>query len=159
MTKKIFVGVAWPYANNQLHLGRVVGALLPADVFARYHRLCGHDVLMVSGSDVHGTPITIAAEQQGITPETLFRHYHRSFLTSQRDLGIAFDWFTHTDTANHHRVAQDLFCQLYEGGYIYPAKQQLLYSEASGRFLPDRYVEGICPHCGYAVQSSRTIAK
>ena len=149
MTKNILVAVAWPYANSDLHLGHVTGHLLPADIFARYHRLKGNKVLMVSGSDVHGTPITVAADKQGVSPRQIFEKYHGRFLTSLHDLGISFDLFTHTDTENHQRVAQDIFCRLYENGYIQPKKQTLLYSESAGRFLPDRYVEGICPLCGY----------
>ena len=150
MTTHILVAVAWPYANGRLHLGRVVGALLPADIFARYHRLRGNQVLMVSGSDAHGTPITIAADQEGITPRALFERYHQDFLESQLALGISFDLFTHTDTENHHRVARDLFRKLYDKGYILSRTQKLLYSESEQRFLPDRYVEGTCPNCGFA---------
>jgi methionyl-tRNA synthetase len=124
--------------------------LLPADIFARYHRLKGSRVLMVSGSDAHGTPITIAADKQGVAPRQLFEHYHRRFLATLQALGITYDLFTHTDTENHVRVAQDIFCRLQEKGFIYPQKQRLLYSEGEARFLPDRYVEGICPFCGYA---------
>lgn len=150
MTKKhILVAVAWPYANGALHPGRVAGSLLPADVFARYHRLKGNHVLMVSGSDAHGTPITIAAGKEGISPRRLFERHHQSALETQKALGISHDLFTHTDTENHYRVAQDIFRKLYETGYIYPQKQQLLYSQTHGRFLPDRYVEGTCPACGY----------
>ncbi len=150
MTKHILVAVAWPYANGRLHLGRVVGCLLPADIFARYHRLVGNEVLMVSGSDTHGTPITLAADKANISPEQVYEAAHQSFLESQRDLGISYDLFTHTDTENHFKVAQDFFCRLYQKGYITPRTQKLLYSEENGRFLPDRYVEGTCPHCGYA---------
>ncbi len=149
MSKHIFIGIAWPYANGRLHLGRVVGALLPADIFARYHRLKGNHVLAVTGSDAHGTPITIAADAAGITPKAYFEAVHQEFLTSQLDLGISYDLFTHTDTENHHRVAQDLFCKLYQKGFITPKTQTLFYSESEQRFLPDRYVEGTCPHCGF----------
>ena len=150
MTKDILVAVAWPYANGRLHLGRVVGCLLPADIFARYHRLLGNNVLMISGSDTHGTPITLAADRAGVRPEVIYGEAHQSFLESQRDLGISFDLFTHTDTENHSRVSQDFFCRLYQKGLITPKTQKLLYSETNGRFLPDRYVEGTCPHCGFA---------
>lgn len=143
------VAVAWPYANGELHLGHVAGVLLPADIFARYHRLRGNRVLMVSGSDTHGTPITIAADQQGVSPRQLFQRYRQSFLETQLALGISYDLFTHTDTETHHRVAKDIFCRLYDQGYIQPRKQQLLYSETEGRYLPDRYVVGTCPYCGY----------
>ncbi|MCP5096528.1 MAG: class I tRNA ligase family protein, partial [Chloroflexi bacterium] len=134
----------------RLHLGRVAGALLPADIFARYHRLVGTQVLMVSGSDTHGTPSTVAADKAGISPQQVFEVNHQDFLQTQLELGISFDLFTHTDTENHHRVAQDIFCKLYENGYIQPHTQTLLYSETEQRFLPDRYVTGSCPHCGAA---------
>jgi methionyl-tRNA synthetase len=127
----------------------LAGAYLPSDIFARYHRLAGNDVLMVSGSDSHGTPITVHAEQEGITPREVFEYYHDRFLDAQQQLGISYDLFTHTDTKNHHRVAQDIFRKLLEHGYLYREVQRQLYSEAEGRFLPDRYVEGTCPRCGY----------
>jgi methionyl-tRNA synthetase len=149
MTELIHVSVAWPYANGDLHVGHLAGAYLPADIFARYHRLKGNRVLMVSGSDSHGTPIMVEADKQGKTPRELFEHFHHRFLTAQKSVGISYDLFTHTDTENHHRIAQDFFSRLYESEYIYRETQQQLYSEAEDRFLPDRYVEGTCPICGY----------
>ena len=146
---KILVSVAWPYANGDLHVGHLAGAYLPADIFARYHRLVGNDVLMVSGSDSHGTPVTLRAEQEGVTATAIFERYHRRFLETQRDIGISYSLFTHTDTANHHRVAQGMFTALLDHGYLYTERQRQFYSETLGRFLPDRYVEGTCPHCGY----------
>jgi methionyl-tRNA synthetase len=149
MRKKVLVAVAWPYANGDLHVGHLAGAYLPADIFARYHRLVGNDVLMVSGSDSHGTPITVRADREGVTPREVFEHFHRRFLEAQRDIGISYDLFTHTDTSNHHKVSQDIFSRLLEQGYLYTETQQQFYSETLGRFLPDRYVEGTCPYCGY----------
>ncbi len=149
MAETIGVFVAWPYANGDLHLGHVAGVYIPADTFARYHRLRGNRVLMVSGSDAHGTPITVAAEREGVTPEDIFKRYHRRFLETYQQLGIAFDLFTHTHTANHFHVAQDIFRTLYQRGYIFTQTQIQLYCEYDRRFLPDRYVEGTCPHCGY----------
>ncbi|MCU0521294.1 MAG: methionine--tRNA ligase [Anaerolineae bacterium] len=146
---KILVAVAWPYANGDLHVGHLAGAYLPADIFARYHRLVGNDVLMVSGSDSHGTPVTLRAEQEGVTATEIFERYHRRFLETQRDIGISYSLFTHTDTANHHRVSQGMFTALLDHGYLYTESQRQFYSETLGRFLPDRYVEGTCPHCGY----------
>src|SRR5512143_2363510 len=105
MARKILIGVAWPYANGFQHLGHLAGAYLTADIFARYQRLIGNDVLMVSGSDSHGTPVTVTAEEEHTTPREVFEHYHRVFLESLRDLGISYDLFTHTDTENHHRVS------------------------------------------------------
>ncbi len=147
--RTILVCVAWPYANGPLHAGQMAGAYLPADIFARYHRLKGDRVLMVSGSDAHGTPVTIRAEQEGKTPEETFLSVHESFLDTFQRFGISFDLFTHTHTENHHRVAQDIFLRLLERDYIYEAEQTLLYDPKAERFLPDRYVEGTCPHCGY----------
>ncbi len=149
MPEYIHVSVAWPYANGDMHAGHLAGAYLPADVFARFHRLKGNHVLMVSGSDSHGTPITVEADKLGTTPRAVFEHYHRRFLETQRDIGISYDLFTHTDTENHHRIAQDIFLKLLERGYLYKEQQRLLYSETEKRFLPDRYVEGTCPVCGY----------
>ena len=149
MAKKVLICVAWPYANGEMHVGHLAGAYLPADIFARYHRLAGNDVLMVSGSDSHGTPITVRADREGVTPRQIFEHYHTRFLDVQQRIGISYDLYTHTDTENHHRVAQDMFLKLLERGYLYRRSQLQLYSETQGRFLPDRYIEGTCPHCGY----------
>ncbi len=149
MTETIHVSVAWPYANGDMHVGHLAGAYLPADIFARYHRLKGNRVLMVSGSDSHGTPITIEADKRGITPRELFEHYHHRFLETQKQIGISYDLFTHTDTENHHRIARDFFLRLHKNEYLYQEIQKQLYSEEEGRFLPDRYVEGTCPICGY----------
>ncbi len=147
MSTPIHVCVAWPYANNDLHVGHLAGVLLPADIFARYHRLRGNQVLMVSGSDAHGTPITLEAHRRGLPPRQVFEYYHRRFLAVQQALGISYDLFTHTATENHHRIAQDVFLRLHRAGYLYRQTQAQLYAEQEGRFLPDRYVEGTCPHC------------
>jgi methionyl-tRNA synthetase len=149
MTKTIHVSVAWPYANGDLHVGHLAGAYLPADIFARYHRLKGNRVLMVSGSDSHGTPISVEADKRGVTARSIFEHYHRRFLLTQQKIGISYDLFTHTDTVNHTRVAQDIFTLLLERGFLYKEAQKLLYSERERRFLPDRYVEGECYLCHY----------
>lgn len=149
MPKNILVSVAWPYANGDLHVGHLAGAYLPADIFARYHRMKGNRVLMVSGSDSHGTPITFEADKRGITPRELFEFYHERFLLTQKKLGISYDLFSHTDTENHHQIAQDIFTILLQNGFLYKESQQLLYSERERRFLPDRYVEGTCYICGY----------
>jgi methionyl-tRNA synthetase len=145
----IHVSVAWPYANGDLHVGHLAGAYLPSDIFARYHRLKGNRVLMVSGSDSHGTPISVEADKRGIPARQVFEHYHERFLLTQQKLGISYDLFTHTDTENHHKIAQDIFLLLLERGYLYKEEQELLYSELENRFLPDRYVEGTCYICGY----------
>lgn len=147
MSERIFIGVAWPYANGSLHLGHIAGAYLPADIFARYHRIKGNEVLMVSGSDQHGTPITIKAEQEGKTPGEIAAFYHQQFLDSWQQLGISFDLFTNTGTPNHAAVAQDMFRTLKEKGYIYQDTVTQPFCPNCQRFLPDRYVEGICPYC------------
>ncbi len=148
MNEKIFIGVAWPYANSHLHLGQLAGAYIPPDIFARYHRFRGNKVLMVSGSDTHGTPITVTAEQRGSTPEDVIDEYHNSFLDSFHKLGISFDLYTHTNTRNHCDVTSDVFRRLLSKGYVYKETMAQLWCEADNRFLPDRYVEGTCPHCG-----------
>lgn len=149
MSTPIHVSVAWPYANGDLHAGHLAGALLPADIFARYHRLQGHPVLMVSGSDAHGTPIALAADRLGVSPRQVFEQYHGRFLETLQALGISYDLYTHTDTDQHHRLAQTFFLRLYHAGYLSRQQHVQWYGERDGRFLPDRYVEGTCPHCGF----------
>ncbi len=148
MAERILLGVAWPYANGSLHIGQLVGAYLPADIFARYHRAAGNDVLMVSGSDVHGTPITVRAEQEGRSPEDVASEYHDEFLDCWQKMGISFDCYTSTGTENHARVTQDIFLKLLETGDIFTQTMELPYCTVEGRFLLDRYVEGTCPLCG-----------
>jgi len=147
MPERIFIGVAWPYANGPLHLGQIAGAYLPADIFARYHRIKGNEVLMVSGSDQHGTPVTLRAEKEGKSPEEVVSRYHQGFLDCWEKLGISFDLFTTTGTLNHAQVVHDLFLTLLDKGYIYKDKMVLPYCSNCRRFLPDRYVEGTCPYC------------
>jgi methionyl-tRNA synthetase len=149
MSKQILVAVAWPYASGSLHLGHLGGAYLPADIFARYHRLNGNDVLMVSGSDAHGTPITVKADEEGIGPRQVVDRYHPEILGYWESLGISFDLFTTTMTENHHEVTQDIFLRLLEKGHLVKGSSNQFYDPEAERFLPDRYVEGTCPHCGY----------
>lgn len=149
MAEKILVCTAWPYANGDLHIGHLAGSYVPPDVFARYHRLAGNEVLMVSGSDSHGTPITIRADAEGASPRQVFERFHARFLDTFQQIGVSYDLFTHTDTENHHRIAQDIFLACLNNGYLYKEKQRQLYSKTEGRFLPDRYVEGTCPNCGF----------
>jgi len=139
--------VAWPYANNQIHIGHVAGAYLPADIFARYNRTKGNEVLMVTGSDMHGTPITIKAEQEGKTAEEVAFFYHRQFTETFQKLGISFDLYTHTQTPNHAATTQDFFLKLLEKGYIYKDSVLQAWCSHCERFLTDRYIEGICPLC------------
>ncbi|MCL2474569.1 MAG: methionine--tRNA ligase [Chloroflexi bacterium] len=147
MKQRIYIGVAWPYANSPLHLGHIAGAYLPADIFARFMRMQGHDVLMASGSDMHGTPITLRADKEGVLPSVIAERYHEDFVRAFAGLGISFDIFTKTTTENHTQVAQKIFLDLYEKGYIYKDRVLQPYCATCRRFLPDRYVEGTCPHC------------
>ncbi|MDQ3930082.1 MAG: methionine--tRNA ligase, partial [Chloroflexota bacterium] len=147
--EKILVCVAWPYASGPRHLGHVAGAYLPPDIFARYHRMKGNRVLMVSGSDMNGTPITVAAEREGVTPETLALRMHRLNTDLWHRMGFTYDLFTDTTTPIHRKLVQDFFLTLYEKGYIFKDSTEAMYCDVDKRFLPDRYVEGTCPHCGY----------
>ncbi|WP_297160719.1 methionine--tRNA ligase [Thermogemmatispora sp.] len=150
MAEHILVCVAWPYAKTSTHVGQIAGAYLPADTFARYHRLAGNHVLMISGSDEHGTPILVDAERQGISPREFVSYYHRQICEIWERLGISWDLYTETGTDNHYRITQDFFLTLYQKGYVYKDTMQSPYCPTDRRFLPDRYVEGTCPHCGYA---------
>jgi methionyl-tRNA synthetase len=147
--RHILVAVAWPYASGSRHLGHLAGAYLPADIFARYHRLAGNRVLMVSGSDVHGTPITVRADQEGVEPQAIVDRYHAEFLDNWERLGIQWELYTTTGTANHREVTWDIFRRLLEHGFIVRGTGEQFYDPEKERFLPDRYVEGTCPHCGY----------
>ena len=148
MTETIFIGVAWPYTNGHLHLGHLAGCYIAADIFARYHRLKGNRVLMVSGSDQHGTPVTLRAEEEGVGPQVVVDRFRRSQLDTWGRLGIDFDLFTTTGTAVHRDVTHDIWRTLQEKGFIYTATTPLPYCLTDKRFLPDRYVEGTCPFCG-----------
>jgi methionyl-tRNA synthetase len=145
---RILVCVAWPYASGPRHIGHMA-ALGPADVFARYHRLRGAHVLMVSGTDEHGTPITYGADSEGIPPRVFANRNNAIIVEDLRRLGLSYDTFTRTTTRNHYRVTQDLFRTLHDRGYIVPRTQMGAFSPSSGRTLPDRYIEGTCPICGY----------
>ncbi|KPV51908.1 methionine--tRNA ligase [Kouleothrix aurantiaca] len=149
MPEHILVAVAWPYANGPRHVGHVAGFGVPSDIFARYQRLKGNHVLMVSGTDEHGTPITLAADKEGITPKQLADRYNTVIGDDLRNLGLSYDTFTRTTTQNHYAVTQDLFKTLYDKGYILKQTALGAFSAATGRTLPDRYVEGTCPICGY----------
>jgi len=149
MSENILVAVAWPYANAEIHAGNLVGSYLPADIFARYHRLKGNKVLMVSGSDSHGTPITVRADAEGVTSLEVYQRYHAGFLELFQQMGITYDLFTSTHTSNHFHVSQTMFTTLLDNGYLYTEKQFQWYSTSQKRFLPDRYVEGTCYICGF----------
>jgi methionyl-tRNA synthetase len=147
--QKILVAVAWPYASGPRHIGHVAGFGVPSDVFARYHRLRGNDVLMVSGTDEHGTPVMVASDQAGVSPRETADTYNQLIREDLRDLGLTYDLFTRTTTQNHARVTQDLFRTLHERGYIIEKSQLVAFSPSTGQTLPDRYIEGTCPICGF----------
>ena len=150
MSKNILVAVAWPYASGSRHLGHIGGAYLPADIFARYHRVVGNNVLMVSGSDVHGTPITVRADAEGVEPIDIVNKYHNEFLGYWEKLDISWDNYTTTMTDTHIEVVHDIFNKLLEKGFIDKQKSLQAYDPGENKFLPDRYVEGTCPYCSYS---------
>ncbi|UUW87043.1 methionine--tRNA ligase [Pimelobacter simplex] len=145
----VLSAVAWPYANGPRHIGHVAGFGVPSDVFSRYQRMAGNDVLMVSGSDEHGTPILIAADEAGLTPQELADQNHRLIVEDLVGLGVSYDLYTRTTTRNHHAVVQELFLGVYENGYFVEQTTYGAISPSTGRTLPDRYIEGTCPICGY----------
>jgi methionyl-tRNA synthetase len=149
MEEPILIAVAWPYANAEIHVGNLTGSYLPGDIIARFHRMRGRQVLMVSGSDSHGTPITVRAEAENLTPEEVYKRYHDGFLQLFQQVGLTYDLFTSTHTQNHRSVSQKIFLALKENGFLYTKWQPQWYSPSLGRFLPDRYVEGTCYICGY----------
>jgi len=154
MNKKILIGIAWPYVNGDLHLGHFAGYLLPADIFARFQRLLGNDVLMTSGSDCYGTPITIEADKQGVTSQEIANTYHKKNVELFQKYNLSYNLYTKTTTPNHKKVVQEMFLQLLKNGYICKGTMRQYYSEADKKFLPDRYVEGTCPHCNAKEQRS-----
>jgi methionyl-tRNA synthetase len=145
---KVLSAVAWPYANGPRHIGHVAGFGVPSDVFSRYMRMAGHDVLMVSGSDEHGTPILIAADEAGVSPQELADRNHRMIVEDFVALGLSYDLYTRTTTRNHHAVVQEMFLGVYENGYFVEQTTFGAISPSTGRTLPDRYIEGTCPICG-----------
>jgi len=146
--RHVLIAVAWPYANGVQHLGHLAGCYLPADIVARYHRIAGNRVLMVSGSDTHGTPIMVKADEEGVTPADIVDRYHPQICEQWDRLGISFDNFTTTMTDNHRDVTWQLFRELHAGGFIGSKVTEQFFDPEAGRFLPDRYVEGTCPACG-----------
>ena len=149
MPRKILVCVAWPYVNNDPHLGHIAGQSLPPDIFARYHRLAGNQVAMVSGSDMHGTPTALRARDEGVEPLVVANRYHEVHKAAYEKMGISYDIYTSTHTANHEKVVQDVFSALVGKGYLHEGTQKMPYSLTEQRFLSDRFVEGTCPHCAY----------
>jgi methionyl-tRNA synthetase len=145
----ILIAIAWPYANAPIHVGNLTGTHLPGDIVARYHRLKGDRVLMVSGTDSHGTPVTLRADADGMPVEEVYQIFHNQFLDLFQQAGISYDLFTTTHTANHFKVAQSIFLALKENGYLYTETRPQWYFPAARKFLPDRYVEGTCYLCGF----------
>src|SRR5579859_1248944 len=145
---RIFVGLGWPYANGPFHIGHLAGAYLPGDIFARFHRLLGDEVLMVSGSDMHGTPTTYTAEKEGVSPRVVAERFHDINTAAFEKLGVSFDLFTHTHTPIHERTVQELFLRLLQNGYIDRRSEENAYCPKDHRFLPDRFLVGRCPFCG-----------
>ncbi|MGQ0626371.1 MAG: methionine--tRNA ligase [Sporichthyaceae bacterium] len=147
--RHILTAVAWPYASGPRHIGHVAGFGVPSDVFSRYQRMAGNNVLMVSGTDEHGTPIQVAADKAGLTPRQLADRYNRVIAEDLRGLGLSYDLFTRTSTRNHYGVVQDVFAALHRNGYIQARTTMGAISPSTGRTLPDRYIEGTCPICHY----------
>ena len=145
----VLSAVAWPYTNGPRHIGHVAGFGVPSDVFSRYMRMAGHDVLMVSGTDEHGTPILVLAEQEGLTPQALVDKYNAVIAQDLTDLGLSYDLFTRTTTLNHYAVVQEMFRQVHANGYLIEQTQLVAISPSTGRTLPDRYIQGTCPICGF----------
>ncbi|HEX3336673.1 MAG TPA: methionine--tRNA ligase, partial [Jatrophihabitans sp.] len=145
----VLTAVAWPYANGPRHIGHVAGFGVPSDVFSRYQRMAGQKVLMVSGTDEHGTPIQVQADKEGVTPRELADHNALIIAKDLQKLGLSYDLFTRTTTKNHYAIAQELFLGLLANGYVFPQTQLGAISPSTGRTLPDRYIEGTCPICGY----------
>ncbi|SER59744.1 methionyl-tRNA synthetase [Propionibacterium cyclohexanicum] len=149
MCAHILATAAWPYANGPRHIGHVSGFGVPSDVFARYMRMAGNEVLLVSGSDEHGTAIQVKAEAEGLTPQQTADKYHEVIVHDLQGLGLSYDLYTRTTTRNHEAVTQEVFRTLYENGYVIKQTQLGALSPSTGRTLADRYVEGTCPICGF----------
>ena len=146
---RVLSAVAWPYANGPRHIGHVAGFGVPSDVFSRYMRMAGHDVLMVSGTDEHGTPILVAADKAGVPARELADKNNAVIVQDLVDLGLSYDLFTRTTTGNHYRVVQEMFETVHRNGYMVEKTTLAAISPSTGRTLPDRYIEGTCPICGY----------
>lgn len=147
MSEKILVTAALPYANGPIHLGHLAGAYIPADVYVRYQRLKGSNVIFICGSDEHGVPITIRADRENTTPQAVVNRFHALMQESFRRLGVAFDNYSRTSLPLHHRITQEFFLVLNAKGYVREQSVEQLFCRPCGRFLPDRYIEGECPHC------------
>lgn len=149
MTENILIAIAWPYSNAEIHVGNITGSHLPGDIVARYHRLKGNKVLVVSGTDSHGTPVVLAADKEGKSVEEVYKKYHNSFLEVFKGYGITYDLFTTTHSENHFKVSQSVFLALQKNGFLFKEFSKQWYSPSANKFLPDRYVEGTCYICGF----------
>ncbi|MGD8427668.1 MAG: class I tRNA ligase family protein, partial [Balneolaceae bacterium] len=149
MSKRTLVTSALPYANGPIHLGHLAGAYLPADLYVRYKRLTGEDIIHICGSDEHGVPITIAAEKEGVSPQDIVDRFHAQNKQVFQDFGISFDYYGRTSSPIHHKTSQEFFLKLYEEDVFVKKTEEQLYDPKAGMFLPDRYVKGTCPNCGY----------
>ncbi|MDR2384725.1 MAG: methionine--tRNA ligase [Tannerella sp.] len=146
--KRTLITTALPYANGPVHIGHLAGVYIPADIYARYLRLKGEDVLMIGGSDEHGVPITLRAKKEGVTPQDIVDRYHCIIKKSFEDFGITFDIYSRTSSETHRRVASDFFRKLYDKGEFVEKTSEQYYDAEAGQFLADRYIMGVCPHCG-----------
>lgn len=149
MSENILIAIAWPYSNAEIHVGNITGSHLPGDIVARYHRLKGNNVLMISGTDSHGTPVVIAADKEGKPVEEVYKKYHETFLDVFKGYGITYDLFTTTHSENHFKVSQTIFLALQKNGFMFKQFSKQWYSPSANKFLPDRYVEGTCYICGF----------
>jgi methionyl-tRNA synthetase len=148
MPENILIAVAWPYANAEIHVGNLTGSHLPGDIVARYHRLKANNVLMITGTDSHGTPVTMSADKLGKPVEEVYRFYHEGFIDLFQQIGISYDLYTSTHTENHFKVSQNIFLALQKNGFLFTKVEPQWYSPGLKRFLPDRYIEGTCYICG-----------
>ena len=146
--KRTLITTALPYANGPVHIGHLAGVYVPADIYARYLRLKGEEVLMIGGSDEHGVPITLRAKKEGITPQDVVDRYHGIIKKSFEEFGISFDIYSRTTSATHRQVASDFFRTLYDKGEFIEKTSEQYYDEEAKQFLADRYITGTCPHCG-----------
>jgi methionyl-tRNA synthetase len=149
MTENILVAVAWPYANAEIHVGNITGSHLPGDIFARYNRLKGNNVLMITGTDSHGTPVTMSADKLGKPVEEVYKSFHEGFIELFQQIGITYDLYTTTHSDNHFKVSQAMFLALQKNGFLFKEFSKQWYSPSASKFLPDRYVEGTCYICGF----------
>ena len=146
--KRSLITSALPYANGPLHIGHLAGVYIPSDIYTRYLRLKGKDVLSICGSDEHGVPITLKARQEGVAPQDIVDKFHKLNKDSFEKLGIAFDIYARTSSPVHHKTASDFFRKLYDKGKFIEKTSEQYFDEEAGQFLADRYITGTCPHCG-----------